>query len=93
MGEHLPSWLSLLLTLLGAAAPADPGAWGLAVALVAAVVVMAALVAVPLPHPSSAAGPHPRRAMDLSSPLTQSDPDASGHPRPRAPGVAASAAS
>lgn len=29
---------------------------------------------------------HPRRSIDISSPLTQSDPDASGHPRPRAPG-------
>ncbi|MCC4907550.1 DUF6412 domain-containing protein [Microbacterium sp. cx-59] len=31
----------------------------------------------------------PRRSIDVSSPLTQSDPDASGHPRPRAPGHAA----
>ena len=32
--------------------------------------------------------PHPRRAIDVSALLAQSDPDAAGHPRPRAPGAA-----
>jgi hypothetical protein len=32
------------------------------------------------------------RPIDPSAPLAQSDPDAAGHPRPRAPGRAAAAA-
>jgi hypothetical protein len=33
-----------------------------------------------------------RRSIDISTPLTQSDPGAEGHSRPRAPAPAASAA-
>lgn len=35
---------------------------------------------------------HPRAEIDPCTLLAQSDPDAAGHPRPRAPGVAAPAA-
>ncbi len=36
---------------------------------------------------------HPRRAIDVSAAVPQSDPDAPGHPRPRAPQSVTSAAS
>jgi len=40
---------------------------------------------------ATADAPHPLRAIDIGTLLTQSDPDAAGHPRPRAPGVATAA--
>ncbi|WP_159501909.1 DUF6412 domain-containing protein [Microbacterium sp. 18062] len=57
----------------------------------AAIVAIAALVADATGRLDTSTA-HPMRAMDISSPLAQSDPDASGHPRPRAPGSAATAA-
>lgn len=90
MFENLISTLQLLLSLVVGLAP-DPGALGLAVA-VAAVVALTVVLAIAVPTVGSRSGPHPRRAIDLSSPLAQSDPDAAGHPRPRAPGHAAPAA-
>lgn len=57
----------------------------------AAIVAIAALVADATGRLDTSTT-HPMRAMDISSPLAQSDPDASGHPRPRAPGSAATAA-
>lgn len=86
------SVLQVLVPFLGGLPlPAEAGAWGLAIALVAAVV-LAVVTAVAAPAPGVRSGPHPRRAIDLSSALAQSDPDAAGHPRPRAPQTAASAA-
>lgn len=64
----------------------------LALALAAAVVLTAAIAVIVF---RLAASPPPTRAtrpIDPSVPLTQSDPDADGHPRPRAPGHAALAA-
>jgi hypothetical protein len=92
MFESIVSLLHALLALLGAAGPVDPSALGLAVAVVATVVAVTVLLSVVSPRAAASAGPHPHRAIDLSSPLLQSDPDAPGHPRPRAPGVVASAA-
>lgn len=65
----------------------DGSALTFVVLLVAALMVVAAsaLAGVHALHDASV---HPRRSIDISSPLTQSDPDASGHPRPRAPGHA-----
>jgi hypothetical protein len=89
--ENLISALHLLLSVAGLFA-LEPGALGLAVAVLAAVVVLAVVLAVAAPACAARSGPHPRRAIDRSAPLSQSDPDAAGHPRPRAPGFAASAA-
>ncbi|MFG6277702.1 DUF6412 domain-containing protein [Microbacterium sp. 5K110] len=64
----------------------------LALALAAAVVVAVAIAVIVF---RLSAEPPPIRAtrpIDPSAPLTQSDPDAAGHPRPRAPGRAAPAA-
>ena len=62
-----------------------------AILLAAALVV--ALVGV-FSGPPSAHGAlvRARRSIDVSAPLAQSDPDADGHPRSRAPGLAATAA-
>lgn len=64
----------------------------LALALAAAVVLSVTIAVIVF---RLAAGPPPTRAtrpIDPSVPLAQSDPDADGHPRPRAPGRAALAA-
>ncbi|MET0734472.1 MAG: DUF6412 domain-containing protein [Microbacterium sp.] len=91
--------LHTLLSLLGLYGGVDAGAFGgltgalaLTVALVTATVVLLAVAALAHSAPDGATPPHPRRAIDISSPLLQSDPDAPGHPRPRAPQSAASAA-
>lgn len=79
---------------------ASPGAEVLAIA--AASAATAALVALALlavaiallarPAFAMASVPHPRRAIDDATRLTETHPDAPGHSRPRAPGLAASAA-
>jgi hypothetical protein len=64
----------------------DLAALTLAVALLA---VTALVVAITLDIAQTGQGsaPHPLRAIGASILLAQSDPDADGHPRPRAPGV------
>lgn len=93
MRAAISSLLVSLAGLLGAAAIApDGGAFGIAVTVLAiAVVVIASLSTM---HGSAAASSraHPSRAIDQSRPLAQSDPDAAGHARPRAPGFALPAA-
>jgi hypothetical protein len=92
MFESMISTLHLVLSVLGLLGAPDPGVVGVAVAIVAITLLTLVLIA-PAMHESSGAGaPHPRRAKDISTPLSQSDPDASGHPRPRAPQLAASVA-
>lgn len=87
----LLSVLHLALTIMAGGALSDAGALGLAAALSVALValVVAALAA---PSPGGASTAHPRRAIDVSVLLGQSDPDAPGHSRPRAPGRAVPAA-
>ncbi|MET0811597.1 MAG: DUF6412 domain-containing protein [Microbacterium sp.] len=94
MFDSMNAALHLLLATVHLAAPGATslGSLGIAIALVAATVVVAAILAVAVPHAESTSPAHPARAIDVSSPLAQSDPDASGHPRPRAPGIAVSAA-
>jgi len=71
----------------------DTGALVLAVTLVAALAVLAVAIALfRAPTRSSAAGAHPHRAISDATRLTASHPDAPGHSRPRAPGLAALAA-
>ena len=76
-----------LHALLVAAAPEQ----GL-VAFAAVALAALAAHAVALPAASGRSVAHPRRSIDESAPLTQSDPDAAGHSRPRAPGRAVPAA-
>jgi hypothetical protein len=58
------------------------------VLLVAALIVVAASALAGV-HALRDTSVHPRRGIDLSAPLAQSDPDAAGHARPRAPGSVA----
>ncbi|PKI90196.1 hypothetical protein CW368_10465 [Actinomycetales bacterium SN12] len=86
--------LRTLLVALGAMPLPDAltagGMLGIAAILVAATVLAIAL-ALLTPRFGARSAPHPRRAIDVSTLLAQSDPDADGHPRPRAPGAAAAA--
>jgi hypothetical protein len=93
--ESLISGLPLALSTLGMLTSSDAGtlgALGVALALVSGALLLASILALDVPDPGASSPVHPARAIDLSSPLSQSDPDAAGHSRPRAPGIAAPAA-
>lgn len=90
MSEAIGTLLQLLLAALGALPVPDGGMLGVAAAIVALAVLALAITLVAPPSGIRSA-PHPRRAIDVSVLLAQSDPDAAGHPRPRAPGVARAA--
>lgn len=91
MIDALLSWFALVVATLGLTgggaltAGGSTAAVAVTIALIAASVVLLTVVAMAHPTSGGASPPHPRRAIDVSSPLTQSDPDAAGHPRPRAP--------
>lgn len=86
MSAWFEQMLSILLTVLGIASTTDAAALGLAIAIVA-VVALTIAMALSLRPAHGGSTPHPLRAIDASTLLTQSDPDAAGHPRPRAPGA------
>lgn len=95
MFESLVTAVHLVLSTAGLIAASELGSFGalgLTIALVSAAVVLAAVLTLALPGTAPTSLARAVRAIDVSSPLAQSDPDASGHPRPRAPGFAASAA-
>ena len=78
-------------TLVGGVIAFDTLAMFLTITICIALLLVSLLTLI-LPNADRISPAHPARAIDISSPLAQSDPDASGHPRPRAPGFAASAA-
>ena len=88
MSEWFGQMLGVVAATLGIVTVPDAAALGLAIALVA-LATLTIVVALSLVPPSASSAPHPLRAIDVSAMLAQSDPDAAGHPRPRAPGVAA----
>lgn len=90
MGEWFGQMLSFVATALGLVSMPDAAALGLAIALLAVTALTLAIVLSVRPG-ATADAPHPLRAIDVGALLTQSDPDAAGHPRPRAPGVATAA--
>jgi len=90
MSEWFGQMLSIVLTALGLVSVPDAAALGLAIALVAVTALTLAMV-LSLHQATGSSAPHPWRAIDVSTLLSQSDPDAAGHPRPRAPGVATAA--
>ncbi|WP_314428221.1 DUF6412 domain-containing protein [uncultured Microbacterium sp.] len=90
MSEWFGQVLGVVASALGLIAMPDAATLGLAIALIALAAVTIA-VALSLVAPTEGATPHPMRAIDVSTLLAQSDPDAAGHPRPRAPGVAVAA--
>lgn len=94
MFESIGSVLHLVLVSLGIIASADPGTVVVATAMTLAIAAIAIALHARrgLRATTGAAVSRPRRAIDVSVPLAQSDPDAAGHARPRAPGLVASAA-
>lgn len=94
MFDAIGMLLQALLVALGAVPLPDAltagGVVGIAAILVAATLLAVAL-ALLTPRSGCRCAPRPRRAIDVSTLLAQSDPDAAGHPRPRAPGVAPAA--
>jgi hypothetical protein len=85
--------LRLLLEVFGATAIPHAGAAAFAILAVTAVAVLAVmLTAFGGAWHARGTPPTPERAIDVSTRLAQSHPDAPGHSRPRAPGFAASAA-
>lgn len=92
MADGIEQLLQLILSALGLVAMPDLASLDLAgltlaVALLAVTALVAAIVLGIVPTGKGSA-PHPLRAIGASVLLAQSDPDADGHPRPRAPGVA-----
>jgi hypothetical protein len=86
----LVTLLQTLLVAAGLTAAPEPGALALAaITVAAAALIVVALHAAAGPAASGRSVTHPRTAIDPSAPLLQSDPDAPGHPRPRAPQLAA----
>lgn len=99
MLDSLLGMLQLLIVVLGAAGSTETAAFGgiagaLAITIVTLSTAAILLAALAMAHiaPRRASPPDPRRAIDVSCLLAQSDPDAAGHARPRAPQSAASAA-
>lgn len=90
MGEWFGQMLSILATALGLVSMPDAAALGLAIALLA-VTALALAVVLSVRPVVGADDPHPLRAIEVGTLLAQSDPNAAGHPRPRAPGVAVAA--
>ena len=94
MREFFAAFLTLALVTLGVTPTLDSGATiGLVVIVIAAVATLAALAHL-VRLDASEPGAHIRAegSIGIATPPTQSDPDAAGHTRPRAPGFAASAA-
>lgn len=90
MTEWLSQMLSFVAAALGLVSMPDAAALGLAIALLAVTTLALAIVLSVRPEPTADA-PHPSRAINIDTPLTQNHPDAAGHPRPRAPGTLAAA--
>ncbi|MFE1644460.1 DUF6412 domain-containing protein [Microbacterium sp. P01] len=92
MIDAIASFARLLLTSLGMVAGVDAGSVALFAAAVATAVLLVLLLAASTSWFGSAVQARPARQIDVSAPLSQSDPDAAGHPRSRAPGDVALAA-
>ncbi|SDQ27084.1 DUF6412 domain-containing protein [Microbacterium sp. cf332] len=90
------SVIPLLLSVVGALSLGDSGSLAAAATAVALVTLAIAVVSVARDGGATASAgsrrPHPQRSISPSTLLAQSDPDAPGRRRPRAPGLAASAA-
>lgn len=92
MIEAVASFLQVLLSASGAIVGPDMGAATIWAVMLAAAVLVVILFAAGLTRSAQEARDRPAGAIDVSVAVTQSDPDAAGHPRARAPGIALSAA-
>jgi len=94
MGDAISTLLQLMLTALGALPLPDTalagGVFAVAAALIA-VAVLALLVSAAAPRSGIRSSTRPGGVRDVSVLLAQSHPDADGHRRPRAPGLAPAA--
>lgn len=91
MADWFEQMVQLMLSALGLLnmpdlATLDFATLSLALALLAVAAVVVTIV-IGVVQAGQGSSPHPLRAIDASVLLSQSDPDAAGHPRPRAPGV------
>jgi len=91
MADRIEQLMQFVLSALGLfnvpdLASLDLAALSLAVALLVALTLVVAIT-LGVVHAGQGSAPHPLRAIGRSVLLSQSDPDAAGHPRPRAPGV------
>jgi len=80
------SALQVLLAFVGALVTTPEPSMLAVVIAVAGILLTTLVILRGVPLRTASGGAHPRRARDVSAPLAQSDPDAAGHPRPRAPG-------
>jgi len=92
MIDALTSVLQVLLSSSSVIVASEAGAASIWAVVLAAAVVIVLLRVVGLPRSVQASLVRPDRAIDVSVAVAQSDPDAAGHPRSRAPGIAAPAA-
>lgn len=89
------SVLPMLLSVVGALSLGDSSGLAAATAVALLTIAIAVVSVSATAATTGAAGsrrPHPRRSISPSTLLAQSDPDAPGRRRPRAPGLAAPAA-
>lgn len=98
MADAIASMCTALLVALGlhagiaSATGAGIGVAALAVLVAAAIVLLQALAGSSTAARDGGTAASPERGIDISASLAQSDPDAAGHTRSRAPGFTASAA-
>jgi len=92
MTDAVVSWLHVLLGLVGVLGTTPSGGLAIGAIVVVAAVVVALLSASATPSHAVGGLVRPCRSIDVSVTPPQSDPDAAGHPRSRAPGLAVSAA-
>lgn len=96
MIDAITGFLGVLRAMLGLLVLADPAMSGsfvtVAVLVLAVSVVVIAVIAASVPTQQRGSAVHPTRRIELSAPLTQSDPDAAGHIRRRGPGQVVPAA-
>ena len=94
MRELFAAFLGLILLASGATFAVQSGATiGLVVIVIAAIATLAVLARLMrLDASGSDIGIDPDGSLGVAAPPAQSDPDAAGHARPRAPGIAAQVA-
>jgi hypothetical protein len=92
MIDALTSVLQVLLSSSSVVSTSEAGSATMWAVVLAAAVVIVLLRAVGSPRSVRACLVRPGGAIDVSVAVAQSDPDAAGHPRSRAPGIAAPAA-
>ena len=92
MIDALTSFLQVLLSSSSVIGASEAGSASMWAVVLATAVVIVLLQAVGSPRSMRASLVRPDRAIDVSVAVAQSDPDAAGHPRSRAPGIAVPAA-